>query len=316
MKKGVVVCGLVLVLCFSLVSAFSFGDLWGKITGEVVFDESNEIYSVSKMVFEGDLLTFEMFGKSYDVFIEFIDNDEVKLSINEEVNLYKVSVGTFFSLDDDIYIEIKNIYSPEIAGAVRMVEFVVHSLCVGLDCYSFDSIEVIYAAEFTATPLSVEPDSWIVELASGVDKPVSILFGIVNLTKNGKTVVIEKFIKVSNEDNSISKRFLMTSESYNSSYDESNLLIGNPHILTTLDSGKKIENTNILLDYTQLIEAIFLDREFDMGGNLVSMSLNGLYSQGDNNEEERKILVGTNLYLVDIETLTEIGDNAAGGLFY
>ncbi len=33
--------------------------------------------------------------------------------------------------------------------------------------YDFDEVEVVYAAEFTANPVDVEPDNWVAELAGG-----------------------------------------------------------------------------------------------------------------------------------------------------
>ena len=35
--------------------------------------------------------------------------------------------------------------------------------------YDFDEVEVVYAAEFTANPVDVEPDNWVAELAGGPD---------------------------------------------------------------------------------------------------------------------------------------------------
>src|SRR3989338_2917246 len=72
--------------------------------------------------------------------------------------------------------------------------------------YDFDSVEVLYAAEFTAKPVSVTADNWLVELSSGVEKPLTVLYGVVNLKKSGETLVSEEYVKIGGESGSV--RFL------------------------------------------------------------------------------------------------------------
>src|SRR3989344_4084488 len=40
--------------------------------------------------------------------------------------------------------------------------------------YEFDEIEVVYAAEFIAKPISVNPDNWLVQIAGGVNKDIKV----------------------------------------------------------------------------------------------------------------------------------------------
>ena len=68
--------------------------------------------------------------------------------------------------------------------------------------YDFDDVEVRYAAEFTARPISVDPNNWIVQIAGGVDQPVTVLYGVVNLKKGGETQLSEEFVRVSGQGGS------------------------------------------------------------------------------------------------------------------
>lgn len=229
MKKGVFVFGFFLVISLSLVSAFSFGDLWGKITGEAVDD----------------------FVESY-----------------------------------------------------------------------FDNVEVLYAANVIVYPENVEPDSWIVELAGGVDKNLSILYGVVNLTKEGQQVAIEEFIKVSNMSNAnLYERFLRISGGFTDIGDimgyPDDIILANAS--TVFSSAKKIENNQVVKTYpdttipNSLKELHLLRGYVDFippQTELYKFILNGNYNDVTAPQGET-IITGTNEYIADLSTLTQTGDPTA-----
>ena len=66
--------------------------------------------------------------------------------------------------------------------------------------YDFDEIEVTFAAEFTAKPVNVYPDNWLVNIAGGAEQPINVLYGIVELKKDGKTEIVEEFIRVDGKE--------------------------------------------------------------------------------------------------------------------
>lgn len=75
--------------------------------------------------------------------------------------------------------------------------------------YEFDEVDVIYAAEFLAKPVNVNSNNWLVQIAGGTDKTINVLYGIVELKKNGKTEITEEFIRVEGEGGF--ERFLLNS---------------------------------------------------------------------------------------------------------
>jgi hypothetical protein len=75
--------------------------------------------------------------------------------------------------------------------------------------YNFDQVDVKYAAEFTAQPHNVDSNNWIAQIAGGTDKPITVLYGVVDLKKGGETQFSEEFIRVSGEGGS--ERFLVNS---------------------------------------------------------------------------------------------------------
>jgi len=156
--------------------------------------------------------------------------------------------------------------------------------------YEFDEIEVVYAAEFIAKPISVNPDNWLVQIAGGVNKDIKVLYGIVELKKNGKTEITEEFIRVEGEGGF--ERFLLNSWS---SYIENQLKFpisgeslyevdmptlkeaGDPNKKIRIDikfsgdtqsffwSAKKIVDANVVKDFTPPINSVSLYTRFKEG---------------------------------------------------
>lgn len=77
--------------------------------------------------------------------------------------------------------------------------------------YDFnEEIQVEYAAEFTAVPVSEQVYGWPAEIAGGAGKPLQVLYGIVNLRVLGTLSTFqEEFVKISGENGS--RRFLSNS---------------------------------------------------------------------------------------------------------
>lgn len=173
--------------------------------------------------------------------------------------------------------------------------------------YDFDKIEVAYAAQFTIKPVNVEADSWLVEVAGGKDQSIEVLYGVINLKKDGEIFITEEFIKVGGEGSS--ERFLMNSGSFNY-YDGTG---DYESIITTFWSGKKLTENQLIKDYSQSMNALVLTRNFDKDQNLIGIELNGQYSQGNSSEEEIKTLIGKNSYEGDIATIKQEGNSKSFG---
>ena len=76
--------------------------------------------------------------------------------------------------------------------------------------YEFDSVEVRYAGQFTALPLTMKPDNWLAALAGGNQKSIQVIYGAVIFKKDGQTQPFkEDFVKVTGKNSSA--RFLMNS---------------------------------------------------------------------------------------------------------
>lgn len=168
--------------------------------------------------------------------------------------------------------------------------------------YDFDEVEVNYAAKFTAVPVRVSPDAWIVNLTGGVDKPVTVIFGVVKLKKNGVAYGGEEFIKVSGENGS--ERFLLNSAGFdyypgNTNYSE---------IKSFFWSAKKLIDNAIVKDFTLPINSIYLLRGFDEAQKLTSVTLS-FSNDGQKAAQEFWISPPSrNIYKVDLGESKQAGD--------
>ncbi|MFH1325426.1 MAG: hypothetical protein ABIH49_01490 [archaeon] len=144
-------------------------------------------------------------------------------------------------------------------------------------------------------------------------QPIKVTYGVINFTKNGETVVIDEFVKVANSD-SVYERFLRNSGGtvYASAT--------NPDVvskaITYFWSGKKIQENQLIKDYSTVMNGITFERTLDSAtGSLRAVSLNGQYSQGIETEEEIKTMIGENIYEADMGTLVQEGDPTVLGYY-
>lgn len=168
--------------------------------------------------------------------------------------------------------------------------------------YDFDEVEVEYAAKFTARPVNVDPDNWIVQIAGGVNKPIKVLYGIVTLKKDGETLVIEEFIKVSGKGGS--ERFLLNSASYAYYEGTSNY----KNIKSFFWSAKKLNDDNTLVkDFTPPIKSITFYREFNESQRMHSIVLSFSNDGGQASLDFWSSFPTQNLYEANANTLNQSG---------
>ncbi|MFC4099015.1 hypothetical protein [Paenibacillus xanthanilyticus] len=134
--------------------------------------------------------------------------------------------------------------------------------------YSFDKIEVVYAAEFTMFPTSAAPDHWLTQLAGGTDKPIEVMYGMVHLY-NGDRYIDEQFIKMSGEGGS--ERFLSNSMR-NDFYDDTYAVKRQTSV--QLWSGKKLEGKDVVKNFSEPLKSVTLIQTFDPQGNVTGFQLN------------------------------------------
>ena len=167
--------------------------------------------------------------------------------------------------------------------------------------YDFDDVEVKYAAEFTAKPVSVDPDNWIVQIAGGVDKPITVLYGVVNLKKGGETQLSEEFIKVSGQGGS--ERFLLNSATYDYFEGTSNYR----DVKSFFWSAKKLVDNSVVKDFTLPIKSISLYRKFNESQQINSVVLSFSNDGQEASSEFWSSAPSKNLYEADITTLNQSG---------
>ncbi len=167
--------------------------------------------------------------------------------------------------------------------------------------YDFDDVEVRYAAEFTAKPVSVDPNNWIVQIAGGVDQPITVLYGVVNLKKGGETQLSEEFIKVGGAGGS--ERFLLNSAAYDYYEGTSNY----KDVKSFFWSAKKLVDNSVVKDFTPPIKSITFYRKFNESQQMTSIMLS-FSNDGEQASAEFWSSVPTqNLYEADINTLNQSG---------
>lgn len=165
--------------------------------------------------------------------------------------------------------------------------------------YEFDEVEVDFAAEFNALPVSVQADNWFTDIAGGVEKPLRILYGRVELkSQAGAGVVNEEFIKISGENGS--ERFLLNSMT--TGWYDPGLYKQLMDIKSFFWSAKKLEGSTVVKDFTPPIKSVTLKKNFDENQNLTFIEL---YFSNDGSED------GPYIYQADMTTLNYQGDLAA-----
>lgn len=192
------------------------------------------------------------------------------------------------------------IWAGMVAVFAAGVVFAAESIRVKYD-FGADDIDVQYAAEFTAKPVTVDPNNWIVQIAGGVDKPITVLYGVVNLKKGGVTQLSEEFIKVSGAGGS--ERFLLNSAAFDyyagtSKYKD---------IKSFFWSAKKLVDNSVVKDFTPPITSITFYRQFNESQQMNSIVLSFSNDGQQAVEEFWSSVPAKNLYAADVNTLNQSG---------
>lgn len=167
--------------------------------------------------------------------------------------------------------------------------------------YDFDDVAVKYAAEFTAKPVNVDPNNWIVQIAGGVDKPITVLYGVVNLKKDGETEISEEFIKVDGEAGS--ERFLLNGGAYDYYEGTTNY----KSIKSFFWSAKKLLDNTVVKDFTPPIKSITFYRKFNKTQQIYSIMLSFSNDDEQASSEFWSSTPTRNLYEADTDTLNQSG---------
>jgi len=171
--------------------------------------------------------------------------------------------------------------------------------------YDFDEVEVRYAAEFTARPIAkpMAPDdeNWIVRIAGGMDKPITVLYGVVDFKKGDAAIGSEEFIKVSGAGGS--ERFLLNSVANDYYAGTSN----HRAIRSFFWSAKKLEGASVVKDFTPPITSAALSREFSESQALRSFVLSFSNDGQRAVDEFWTAMPAGNFYEADMNTLDQAG---------
>ena len=179
--------------------------------------------------------------------------------------------------------------------------------------YDFDDVEVRYAAEFTAMPIAkpaaADPENWIVRIAGGTDKPITVLYGVVHLKKGGMLNAgnSDEFIKVSGAGGS--ERFLVTSATYD--YYEETTRMHYKNLNSFFWSAKKLVGNRVVKDFTPPITSISMHRAFNQSEQLQSIVLSFSNDGQRAGDEFWTAIPSGNFYEVKISTLNQSGVSTA-----
>ena len=151
--------------------------------------------------------------------------------------------------------------------------------------YDFDKVDVFLSVSFVAHPQNLNEENWLTELAGGSDKPVNVVYGIINMMKDGKTGICEEFIKISGSNGS--KQFRKYS--------------GN----TVFESGqslfqsKKVVGNSLVKDYSKfLILSCVVDADQHFKSITLTVSDDGNFA-----DEFRNEMPHAGFYIADLATL-------------
>lgn len=177
--------------------------------------------------------------------------------------------------------------------------------------YDFDQVQVDFAAEFIVSPVSVEGNNWFTEIAGGTDKPLTILYGKVELIKTGYHITTpDEFIKISGENGS--QRFLANSMT-TGWYDEAQGTYKSLQYIKTLFwSAKKLIGNTVIKDPNPPVYSVILKKYFDENQKLTSITL---FFSDEGNQANAQFWLpidpGENVYQADMSTLIYEGDPTA-----
>lgn len=145
--------------------------------------------------------------------------------------------------------------------------------------YNFDEVNVLYAVSFEATPetnqarsgISQEEwygadQSWLKDLITDSNPNITVLFGVVELKKEGSEPFKEEFIKISGERGS--RRFLLNSQQFEY-YDDNTL----KQIYSFFWSAKVLEGNVIVKDFTEPVDSVIFMRKLQPSGEATNFYL-------------------------------------------
>ncbi len=221
----------------------------------------------------------------------------------------------------------------KLAVFVSLILLVLFIFVFSVSFASADTLEVFYAANFTAYPINVQSgENWISKIAGGPNNPISVLYGVyiihtgvnTNLTIGSGQSIPAEFITISGEIGSWGVSSLiagpLASFAGTTLLSNGNLVSSLGHSenfdLITLKSGGISElqglNPASIVDISRFIN---LTRTFDAQGNLNGMTLNGQQTQLSSPTGTYPIPNDINAtigdYAVDMNTLRQFGDPSA-----
>ncbi|MBD0382522.1 hypothetical protein [Paenibacillus sedimenti] len=174
--------------------------------------------------------------------------------------------------------------------------------------YEMKAIEVQYAAEFTANPVTSNKKPTVAasvyEAVYNSDpKPIQVMYGVVKLTNENGSQFTEEFIRVS--DGVHSARGL--SNGGGPIYNANNQVRGQD---TEFVTGKKLEGSSVVKDYSEGWKTIRLTRNWDDYGNPGSFTIRFNWDlKGPSDPFFQKLTETT--YQIDLSTLRHNGGNQA-----
>ena len=152
----------------------------------------------------------------------------------------------------------------------------------------FDQIVIDQAVEFIAQPKNLKEENWLTKLAGGLDKPVSVTYGVLSMNK-GDNVGSKQFIKLSGPNGS--EQLMINSASFSSDM-----------IITDFWSAIKIVDNRMFKDFDPPIKSLTLSCTLDDNKRFKSISL--IVSDGLNIAEGSwNKMSQTSFYNADIATL-------------
>lgn len=173
--------------------------------------------------------------------------------------------------------------------------------------YEMKEITVQYAAEFTAYPVSTAKSSVSKSVYESVynseAKPIQVMYGVVKLTTLTGSSFTEEFIRVS--DGTYSTRGL--SNGGGPIYNANNQVRGQD---TEFVTGKKVEGSSVVKDYSAGWKTIRLTRSWDDYGNPMKIAISFKWDLKGMADPFFQKLTETQ-YQIDLSTLRHTGGSQA-----
>jgi hypothetical protein len=180
--------------------------------------------------------------------------------------------------------------------------------------YDFDQVKVQYAAEFTAYPAGSGKPPVVTHSVYGSvygavyqegPKPIQVLYGVVTLSGGNGGGVTEQFIKVTEGASSV--RALSNGGGWEYYGQEQGNYTQIKAVNTNFVTGKKLEGSSVVKDYSEGWKAINLKRSFDLYQNMTDISISFQWDGKGPSDPFFQRLTQTS-YTVDMSTLKHVGN--------